>query len=66
RTTEWEGERYSWPAQVETFRRQVAKRVRAARDDVRGLLLRDGTGRDLGYPGGRRRPARLDERALER
>ena len=31
---------------------------------VRGTILRDGTGRDLGYPGGRRRPARLDESEL--
>ena len=31
------------------------------RDTVRGRLLRDGTGRDLGYPGGRYRPPRLHE-----
>jgi hypothetical protein len=34
------------------------------RDSARGRLLRDGTGRDLGYPGGRRRPPRLDESQL--
>jgi predicted metal-dependent phosphoesterase TrpH len=27
---------------------------------VRGKVLRDGTGRDLGYPGGRYRPPRLE------
>jgi len=27
---------------------------------VGGKLLRNGTGRDLGYPGGRRRPVRYD------
>ena len=66
RSTDWQGERYTWPAQVETFRRQMAKRARAVRDDVRGVLLRDGTGRDLGYPGGRQRPQRLDERTSDR
>ena len=40
------------------FGRQVRKNARAVRDEVRGKLLRDGTGRDLGYPGGRRRAER--------
>ena len=47
--------------QLGMFRRQLGKNARAVRDDVRGTILRDGTGRDLGYPGGRRRPARFDE-----
>lgn len=64
RATGWEGSRYTWPGQIATFRRQLGKYAAAVRDDVRGVLLRDGTGRDLGYPGGRRRPARLDEREL--
>ena len=33
---------------------------RDARDEVRGRVRRDGTGRHLGYPGGDRRPARYD------
>jgi predicted metal-dependent phosphoesterase TrpH len=64
RTTAWEGSPYTWRKQVSTFRRQMAKRVVAARDATRGRVLRDGTGRDLGYPGGRRRPPRLDESQL--
>jgi predicted metal-dependent phosphoesterase TrpH len=64
RATRWEGTPYSFGAQLSTFRRQMGKNVQAMRDEVRGKLLRDGTGRDLGYPGGRRRPARLDESQL--
>jgi predicted metal-dependent phosphoesterase TrpH len=62
--TEWSGTRYTWPGQVATFRRQLGKYAAGTRDNVRGVVLRDGTGRDLGYPGGRRRPARLDESEL--
>lgn len=64
RTTSWEGSGYTWPGQIATFRRQLRKYAAAVRDDARGILLRDGTGRDLGYPGGRRRPARLDESSV--
>jgi predicted metal-dependent phosphoesterase TrpH len=60
RTTSWEGDFYPWREQVGTFRLQLGKNARAVRDDVRGKLLRSGTGRDLGYPGGRRRPAAFD------
>ncbi len=60
--TGWEGEFYPWRSQVAMFRQQLRKNARALRDDVGGKLRRDGTGRDLGYPGGRRRPARLDPR----
>ena len=42
----------------------MGKNALAVRDEVRGKVLRDGTGRDLGYPGGRSRPARLDESGL--
>jgi predicted metal-dependent phosphoesterase TrpH len=66
RRTGWEGTFYPWTAQLSGFRGQLAKNARAVRDEVRGKLLRDGTGRDLGYPGGRRRPARLDESQLMR
>jgi predicted metal-dependent phosphoesterase TrpH len=66
RTTSWEGQFYPWRAQLSGFRSQLHKNAVAVRDELRGKLLRDGTGRDLGYPGGRLRPARLDERALQR
>lgn len=59
-TTGWEGTPYTGRHQLVTFRHQLGKYGRAVRDEARGKLLRDGTGRDLGYPGGRRRPARLD------
>ncbi len=50
-------------AQLSTFARQLRKYGRDARDEVYGRLLRDGTGRDLGYPGGRLRPPRHDSGA---
>ncbi|MEA2622429.1 MAG: hypothetical protein QOH61_1339 [Chloroflexota bacterium] len=60
RTTGFEGSVYPWRQQFGMFRQQMGKNARALRDEVRGKLLRDGTGRDLGYPGGRRRPVRYD------
>ena len=45
------------------FRRQTAKNLRAVREEVAGKVLRNGTGRDLGYPGGRQRPVRFDAQA---
>ena len=59
RTTTWEGTKYTWPGQVATFSRQLGKYAYGIRDNVRGQVRRDGTGRDLGYPGGRERPAKL-------
>jgi len=59
RQTDWEGTKYTWPGQVATFRRQLGKYASGMRDNVGGKVRRDGTGRDLGYPGGRRRPPRL-------
>ncbi len=47
--------------QVSTFTRQLRKYSRDARAVVGGKVRRDGTGRDLGYPGGRHRPPRFDE-----
>ena len=61
RDTGWEGEPYSWRQQLKMFRRQLGKNAVAVRDDVRGAVRRDGTGRDLGYPGGRMRPPSFDE-----
>jgi predicted metal-dependent phosphoesterase TrpH len=59
RQTAWEGAKYTWPGQVSTFRRQLGKYAWGVKDNVAGAVRRDGTGRDLGYPGGRQRPARL-------
>jgi predicted metal-dependent phosphoesterase TrpH len=42
--------------QVGTFGRQLRKYGRDVRDEMAGRIRRDGTGRDHGYPGGRRRP----------
>lgn len=49
--------------QIATFGRQLRKYGRDARDGVRGVIRRDGTGRDLGYPGGRLRPPRFEQPA---
>jgi PHP-associated len=47
--------------QFATFGRQIRKYTRDARAAVRRTVRRDGSGRDLGYPGGRHRPPRFDE-----
>jgi predicted metal-dependent phosphoesterase TrpH len=60
RDTRWEGKPYSWSGQMRMFRQQTRKNVRALRDEVGGRLRRDGTGRDLGYPGGADRPPHFD------
>lgn len=60
RQTGWQGTHYPLTTQFSTFRRQMGKNAVAVRDTVRGKVMRDGTGRDLGYPGGRRRPARFE------
>jgi hypothetical protein len=63
RDTAWEGRGYTWQEQFHMFGRQQRKNAAAIRDEVRGKVLRDGTGRDLGYPGGRQRPVRFDRAA---
>jgi predicted metal-dependent phosphoesterase TrpH len=63
RTTAWSGAAYPWREQLGMFGHQLAKNARAVGDEVRGKILRNGTGRDLGYPGGRLRPVRFDARA---
>ena len=63
RDTAWDGRAYTWQEQLLMFGRQQRKNVAAVRDEVRGKVRRDGTGRDLGYPGGRARPARFDPAA---
>ena len=52
--------------QVSTFGRQLRKYGRDVRAVVSGKVRRDGTGRDLGYPGGHQRPPRFDEEWLAR
>lgn len=50
RATTWQGDAYAWPEQLGMFRQQTAKNVRAVRDTLRHRVLRQGAGRDLGYP----------------
>lgn len=59
RQTGWQGAKYTWPGQLATFRLQLGKYASGMRDNVGGKVRRNGTGRDLGYPGGRQRPPRL-------
>ena len=47
-------------AQARMVALQYRKHAGDVRDELRGKLLRRGGGRDLGYPGGRRRPAVLE------
>ncbi|MGZ3586463.1 MAG: PHP domain-containing protein [Candidatus Limnocylindrales bacterium] len=56
--TSWQGEFYPRFAQVGMVGRQYRKKVLDLTADLRGRVLRTGTGRDLGYPGGQLRPPR--------
>jgi predicted metal-dependent phosphoesterase TrpH len=47
--------------QVATFGKQLRKYSRDARAVVGARIRRDGSGRDLGYPGGRQRPPRFED-----
>jgi predicted metal-dependent phosphoesterase TrpH len=47
--------------QLVTFGDQLRKYGADARASIRARVRRDGTGRDLGYPGGAHRPPRFDE-----
>lgn len=58
RATAHHGAFHGSVGQVGVYARQLRKYARDARDEARGRILRDGTGRDLGYPGGSRRPPR--------
>jgi predicted metal-dependent phosphoesterase TrpH len=60
RTTRHHGTFHATLGQLETFREQLRKRGRDARDEAMGRVRQDGTGRDHGYPGGRQRPPRFD------
>ena len=63
--TQHHGSFHGTGGQVGTFGKQLRKYSRDARAVVRARVLRDGSGRDLGYPAGYpvgdRRPPRLDE-----
>jgi predicted metal-dependent phosphoesterase TrpH len=60
RRTHAHGAFHASGAMLGTFGRQLRKYGRDWRDEVGGRVRRDGTGRDLGYPGGQRRPPRYD------
>ena len=64
RETHAHGSFHGTGSQVTTFGRQLRKYGRDMRDEVRGRVLRDGTGRDHGYPGGRARPPRYEPGAV--
>jgi predicted metal-dependent phosphoesterase TrpH len=59
-TTRSEGSFHDARGQLGVFGHQLRKRAVDARDEVRGRVRRDATGRDHGYPGGRARPPRYD------
>ncbi len=60
-TTGWEGSFHRTTSQLPTFGRQLRKYGRDIGAEVGGRVRRDGTRRDLGYPGGRFRPPRPGE-----
>ena len=61
RSTTWEGDFHAPLTQIGTLGHQMRKYARDVRAEVGGRIRRDGTGRDLGYPGGRSRPPRFVE-----
>ena len=63
RKTRWEGEAYTWKGQLTMVAQQQRKNLAAIADEINGKIRRDGTGRDLGYPGGRKRPVGFDRAA---
>jgi len=65
-TTHAHGSFHGTVGQLGTFGRQLRKYGRDARDELRGRMRRDGTGRDHGYPGGRARPPRFEPAPPER
>jgi hypothetical protein len=62
--TGWHGSFHGTASQLPTFGRQLRKYGRDAGAEVLGRIRRDGTGRDLGYPGGASRPPRFDGSAI--
>ena len=63
RDTRWQGREYTWRSQLGMFGQQTRKNLQAAGAEISGKLRRDGTGRDLGYPGGKARPVAFDRAA---
>jgi hypothetical protein len=63
RDTRWHGSEYTWRSQVGMFAQQTRKNLAALGAEVNGKIRRDGSGRDLGYPGGTVRPAAFDRAA---
>lgn len=57
RTTEHHGSFHGHGSMLATFGQQLRKYRRDAQAELRGRIRRDRTGRDLGFPGGHRRPA---------
>ncbi|MGC8634681.1 MAG: PHP-associated domain-containing protein [Candidatus Limnocylindrales bacterium] len=64
--TAWHGEYWTFLFQVRMYGHQLRKYSRDIRDDLLGALLRRGTGRYLGYPGGNLRPPRFSGAAEDR
>ena len=60
-TTHHHGTFHATGGQAATFGRQLRKYSGDIRAVVGGKVRRDGSGRDLGYPGGRHRPPRFAE-----
>jgi len=58
--TSWQGTFHATAGQLGTFGLQLRKYGRDIRDETRGRVRNDGTGRDHGYPGGQARPPRFD------
>jgi len=65
-STQWHGTFHPTGPQLGLFTRQLRKYSTDLRHDVRGRVLRTGTGRNLGYPGGHLRPPTLDHDAVRR
>jgi hypothetical protein len=59
--THQHGSFHGTTGQLATFSEQLRKYSRDARASVGAKVRRNGTGRDLGYPGGTHRPPRFEE-----
>lgn len=66
RATHQHGSFHGTGRQLATFGDQLRKYRNDASAAIRATVRRDGTGRDLGYPGGRHRPPRFEEEWLAR
>jgi hypothetical protein len=66
RATHQHGSFHGTGRQLATFGDQLRKYRKDASAAIRATVRRDGTGRDLGYPGGRHRPPRFEEEWLAR